>query len=51
MASVSMSSVSARVRRITAPVSAPSSPAAAAAAAICTKASVMPSLALRMPAT
>ena len=50
IASVSMSSVRARVRRITAPVRAPSSPAAAPAATICTKGSVTPAFAPRMPA-
>jgi hypothetical protein len=50
IASVSMRSVSALVRRITAPVAAPSSAAASAAAASWRKLSVTPSFADRIPA-
>ncbi len=50
MASVSMRSVSAFVRRITAPVAMPSKAAMPAAAASCRNGSVYPYFALRIPA-
>ena len=50
IASVSIRSVSAFVRRITAPVAMPSSAAAAAAASNCRKGSVSPYFALSTPA-